>query len=226
MDLSNLSVIVTGASKGIGYTLASMLSKYGAKVTGIYNNTLITNVPFKIYKCDITKEEEVKKLFSDISNVNVVVNCAALSIDNEIEDKSIDEFMEVVKVNLGGTFLINKYASLTMKKGVIINMSSTDASTTYSPISMDYCASKSGVENLTKNMALAFPNLKVCALAPNWVDTDTVLSMDRKYLESEMKRVHQDKLLRKEDVSLKIIDMITNDDIKSGSIIKMGDINE
>ena len=107
-----------------------------------------------------------------------------------------------------------------------INISSTDASDTYSTYSMDYAASKAGIENVTKNLAKRLPKLKVCALAPNWVDTDTVLNMDRDYLESELKRIGQNRLLKKEEVALKIIEIIINDDIRSGEIIRMGGFNE
>ena len=60
---------------------------------------------------------------------------------------------------------------------------------------MDYDASKAGVENLTKNLALRFPNVKICALAPNWIATESVLEMSPIYLESELKRVNQKKLI-------------------------------
>lgn len=229
MDFSGLVVLITGASKGIGLTLANILHEYGATVIGVYNNTKIDCL-FDTYKCDLKKEEDIKNLFKYIKDnhekLDVVVNCAALSKDNDIYDKSKNEFMEVLEVNLVGTFLINKYASLMMDKGIIINISSTDAQDTFSPLSMDYAASKAGVENLTRNLALRFPNLKICALAPNWVNTETVLGMDPKYLESELKRVKQDKLLNKEEVAMKIIEIIINDDIRSGQIIRMRESNE
>ena len=85
---------------------------------------------------------------------------------------------------------------------------------------------KAGVENITKNLAQRLPNLKICALAPNWVNTDSVLEMDKNYLEEELKRVGQEKLLKKEEVALKIIEIIINDDIRSGEIIRMGGLVE
>ena len=61
---------------------------------------------------------------------------------------------------------------------------------------------------------------------PNWVDTDTTLSIDNDYLKKEMKRIGQTKLIKKESVAKKIIEIIENDSIKSGSIIRMEDGNE
>ena len=230
MDFSNTVVLITGASKGIGLCLANLLLEYGAKVIGIYHNTKIINCNFDAYKCDISNELEIKKLMKYIKNkygkLDVLVNSAALCLDNDIYNKTKKEFMKVLEVNLVGTFLMCKYASLIMNKGVIVNISSTDAYDTYSPISMDYAASKAGVENLTKNLAMKFPNIKICAIAPNWVNTETVLNMNPIYLQSEMERIGQKKLLTKEEVVIKIIEMIVSNDIVSGDIIRMVSSNE
>lgn len=230
MDFTNSVILITGASRGIGLCLANLLTEYGAQVIGLYNETKIKNVKFELYKCDISKELEIKKLFKYINNkygkLDVVVNCAALCLDNDLYDKTKKEFMKVLEVNLVGTFLICKEASLLMKKGVIVNMSSTDAFDTFSTFSMDYAASKAGVENLTKNLAGRLPNIKVCAIAPNWVDTETVLNMDKEYLECEMARIGQKKLIKKEEVVIKIVETIVSDDIVSGDIIRMVDSNE
>lgn len=230
MDFAGLVVLITGASKGIGKCLSNILHEYGATVVGVYNNTKIENVLYDTYKCDISNEEEIKKLFTYVKNkhekIDVVVNCAALCLDNDIYDKTKDEFMRVLEVNLVGTFLMCKYASSYMDRGVIINISSTDAQDTFSTMSIDYAASKAGVENITKNLANRFPDLKICALAPNWVNTETVLEMDPDYLESELRRIDQDRLLKKEEVAVKIIEIIINDDIRSGEIIRMSGFNE
>lgn len=218
-------IIVSGASRGIGLCLSNLLTEYGATVIGIYNNTKINNVLFDTFKCDISKEKDINKLFKYVKTkygkLNALVNCAALCLDNDLYDKSKDEFMKVLEVNLVGTFLMCKNASLIMNKGVIINVSSTDALDTYSTFSMDYAASKAGLENLTKNLSNRLPNLKICAISPNWVDTETILNMDKNYLEEEMNRIGQKELIKKEDVVIKIIEMIVNDDIVSGEIIRM-----
>ena len=230
MDLSNLTVLIVGASSGIGLTLANILSDYGATVIGTYNNTRLKNISFDTYKCDLSKEEDIKKLMNYIKDkynkLNCLVNCAALCLDNDLYEKEKKEFMKVLEVNLVGTFLTCKYASLIMDSGVIVNISSTDASSTYSTFSMDYAASKAGVEVITKCLAERLPNIKVCAIAPNWVDTDTVLNINQDYLNMEMKRIGQKELIKKENVAIKIIDIIVNSDIISGDIIRMVSNNE
>jgi len=230
MDFAGLVVLITGASKGIGLSLSKIMHEYGATVIGVYNNTEIKDVLFDTYKCDISNEEDIKNLIKYVKEkhekIDVVVNCAALSIDDDIYDKSKIDFMKVLEVNLVGTFLMCKYASLEMERGVIINISSTNANDTYNPISLDYDASKAGVENLTKNLANRLPNIKVCAISPNWIDTETVLNMDKEYLKNEMKRIGQKKLIKKEEVVIKIVETIVSDDIVSGDIIRMVDSNE
>lgn len=226
MNFENVVVVVTGASKGIGRTLANILAKYKATVIGVYNSTKIKNMPFETYKCDVGNEKEVEKLITYIQNkyqrIDVLINCAALCMDNDIYDKSGKDFLNVLNINLVGPFLLCKYATKIMKDGVIINVTSTDAQDTFSPLSMDYAASKAGLENLTKNMALRFPKIKICALAPAWVNTETVLEMDPKYLEKQMEKNGQKELLKKEDVALKIIEMIiNNDNYISGDIVRM-----
>lgn len=226
MDFEGAVFVISGASKGIGYTLSNILQKYNATVIGLYNSTKIKNSSFETYKCDVSDEKQVERLFKYIENkyhkVDVLINCAALSLDDDIYEKTAKDFSKVLSVNLIGPFIMSKYASRIMDRGVIINVSSTDANDTYNPLCMDYAASKAGLENLTKNMALRFPKLKICAIAPAWVKTDTVMQCDPKYIEEEMAKHGQKELLRKEDVALKIIEMIiNNDNYISGDIVRM-----
>lgn len=218
-------VLVTGASRGIGLALADKLLEKGAKVIGVRNNTLIPLVYADHVKCDISKEEEINELFDYIKKeygkLDYVINCAAVDYANDITEKTKEEFMSVLEVNLVGTFLICKKALTMMNDGVIVNISSTDATDTFSPLSMDYAASKAGVENLTKNLALRYPKIKICALAPNWIDTESIREMSPVYLENELRRVNQKRLLTKDEVTDKIIEIMINKTIKSGSIIRM-----
>jgi len=218
-------VLITGASRGIGLHLADKLLKEGAKVIGVRNTTLIPLVYADAYKCDISNEEEINDLFKYIKkeygHLDYVINCAAIDCANDITEKTKSEFMKVLEVNLVGTFLICKQALSMMDDGVIVNISSTDAEDTFSPLSMDYAASKAGVENLTKNLALRYPHIKICALAPNWIETESISEMSPIYLQSELRRINQKRLLTKEEVTEKIIEIIKNPEIKSGEIIRM-----
>ena len=217
--------LVTGASKGIGLCLCNMLINKGYKVIGIYNKTPINNQLIDSYKCDLKNEQEIINLFNYIKKkyhkLDILVNCAAQSLDNSVEDKTKEEFMEVLEVNLVAPFLLSKYAISLMEKGRIINIASTNGIDTYTPYSVDYDASKAGLINLTNNLGKVFKNIKVCAICPNWVDTETTLNINPLYLKEELERINQKKLIKKEDVCQKIIDIIESDSIKTGTIIRM-----
>lgn len=225
MNFYGKVIIVTGASKGIGKVLCEKLCSMDAKVVGVYNTIEVSHDFIDYQKCDIASEEDIKRLYDYVlkkyHHVDYLINGAAICLDSDILEKTKAEFMKVIEVNLVGTFLMCKYALLKMDKGVIVNISSLDATKTYSSYSADYASSKAGLETLTKTLALRCPKVKVIGIAPAWVDTETVLSMNPNYLKEEMERNKQSKLLKKEYVADKIIQMLVSDDYKSGIIYEV-----
>lgn len=219
-------VLVTGGAQGLGASIVHIFAQNGYDVIiGYLTNYELAvelcnkvnekyNVNCVVKKIDITSEYDVKKLFDEF-DIDIVINNAALSLDNYIEDKSYDEFMKVVSVNLGGTYLICKYAK---NAKVIINISSRDGIDTYNPISLDYSSSKAGIINLTKNLSLYYKDKKVFCVCPGWINTESVKSMNPKYLESEMKRIGQKELLDKDYVASEIYDLI-NSEMENGSVV-------
>lgn len=219
-------VLITGGAQGLGASIARIFAKnkYDILITYLTNKEKAIELckfieeEYKV-KCiakqlDITCEESVKELFS-LHNIEIVINNASFSQDNYLEEKSFEEFMNVVKVNLGGTYLMCKYAD---KAKYIINISSTDGINTYSPISLDYSASKAGVINLTKNLSLHYKDKKIYSVCPNWINTESVLSMNPEYLKNEMNRIGQKELLDKNIVAKKIYELI-NSNKESGSVV-------
>lgn len=240
MNLEGKTVIVTGSSNGIGRETIIEFAKLECNVIINYNTDKesalklekeINNYGGKslVIKCDISNELEVKNMIDStirkFGKIDILINNAGIAIDNDIYDKNKDEFMKVLEVNLVGTFLVTKEATKYMDNGVIINISSTDGIDTYNELSMDYCASKAGVISLTKTVALRFPNLKVYSIAPNWVKTKPVLEMNQEYLEQELKRIGQTRLIEPIEVAKKIIELIKNPQ-ESGKIVRIdGDYN-
>ena len=86
-----------------------------------------------IVKADVSNEDDVKRMFDALGKLDVVVNNAGIAKDSDPMEKSAEEFLEVIKVNLLGTFLVSKYAVNHVDKGCIVNISSTNALDTYYP---------------------------------------------------------------------------------------------
>lgn len=222
-------VLITGGAIGLGASLAYIFKSNNYDVIITYNTNkekaleLSNKLNIKCVKLDLTNEEEIKEVFKN--NVDILINNAALSMDNEIIDKSKDEFMKVLEVNLVGTFLMCKYAVINNVKE-IINISSTDSIDTYSSLNIDYSSSKAGINILTKTFALTYPDLKIISIMPNWINTESVLEMEPVFLKNELKRINQKELLKKEEVAEKILE-IHNSDVNSGELIRIdeGDIN-
>lgn len=239
LDLNKKVAFVTGASIGLGKGLIEELSKNGCNVIIGYNKSkekaewLKKNIEEKYnvkalsVKCDVTDENSIKNtityIVDNFGKIDIVINNAAYAQDNYIYDKTKEEFMKVLETNLVGPFLVSKYAYKYMNDGIIVNISSKDAVSTYNDISMDYCASKAGLNSLTKTLSLALKNVKVISVMPGWIDTESIREMNPEFLDSELKRIGQEKLSTVEDVSKQIINIIKDKQIKSGMIIELED---
>ena len=236
MNFKNKVVLVTGAAKGIGKSIVEKFASLGCNVIINYNTSELEAIKLKkeivskynikslIVKADISNEAEVKnmvdKTIKEFSQIDILINNAAYTCDNPIYEKTKDEFTRVLEVNVCGTFLVSKYVSNYMKEGIIVNISSTDAIDTYNEYNIDYSASKAAINSLTKSLSLALPNIKIIAIMPPFVNTEIVRIMDQEYLQSELKRINQKRLLEPVEISDKIIELIESD-IKTGSIIRI-----
>ena len=222
-------VLITGGAQGLGSCIAREFSKKYEVIIAYKDSVesakeLSKELNVKNVRIDIINESDIKKFF-DSNKIDVLINNASISLDNDIMEKDKAEFMKVLEVNLVGTYLMSKGA---VKNGVkdIINISSTDSVDTYQSLNIDYSSSKAGVNILTKTFALTYKDVRTIAILPNWINTDSVLSMNKDYLENELKRIGQDKLLDQKEVANKILEIYENKDIKSGELIRIdGDIN-
>lgn len=198
-------LLVTGSSSGIGKEIVLRYAKEGYDVIINYNNNKEEamkvldevkkyNVKAIVIKCDVSNEDEVKNMLEVIKKeygkVDVLVNNAGISIDTTFEDKTIDNFRRILDVNLIGAFLVSKYISSIMDKGVIINISSTNGIDTNYVESLDYDASKAGLISLTHNLAKYFaPNIRVNAICPGWVNTNMNKNLDEDFIKNELSKI-------------------------------------
>ena len=181
-----------------------------------------------LVKADLTNESEIVDMYNKVikkyKNIDIIVNNSALAIDNYLIDKTKEEFMKVLDTNVVAPFLITKIFRNDVT--TVINISSTDAVDTYNELSIDYCASKSALNSVTKTLSLAIPNITIVSLMLPWVNTEAIKEMDPIYLENELKRTGQKRLIEPNEVAEKIYDLVTKNNIKTGAIINWGEIYE
>jgi len=193
IDFKNKTVLITGASRGIGRATARMFAESGAKVIIHYNKNkmkaveLLNEMPGEghfVVQADISIPGDVKKMtdevFSKVGRVDILVNNAGIYEEIDILLLNFDEWQDswkrTVSTNLTGlanlTFLISK--SMAKKGGgKIINVSSRGAFRG-EPTAPAYGAAKAGLNAFGQSFAkaLAKNNIFVYTVAPGWVDTD------------------------------------------------------
>ena len=221
-----MKVLVTGGARGLGLAISLYYLKMGHSVVVNYNNSSDLALKLKseygdrvsIVKADVSNEDDVKRMFDALGKLDIVVNNAGIAKDSDPMEKSAEEFLEVIKVNLLGTFLVSKYAVNHVDKGCIVNISSTNALDTYYPESMDYDASKAGVISLTHNFSLYLKDrdIRVNVVCPDWIDTDMNLGMDEEYKKS------LGVFLKPEEVA-KVIYDVSIDESVNDVVIRVGD---
>ena len=216
-------VLIIGGSTDIGISLAKYLIKKDYEVLLTYNKNKIIDEDFTTIKCDVTSEssieDTIKYAINLFGNIDILINMAAISLDNSFLNKTKEEFLSVLTVNLVGTFLTNQIYSRYIDNGLIINVSSTDGIDTFSKYDIDYSASKAGIINMTKSISISTTN-KVLCVCPNWIDSYTTNSMNKDYLLSELKRIKQDRLIKIDEFTRSMYEII-NTNYDTGSIIRM-----
>ena len=197
-DLSGRSAIITGASSGLGRRFAELLAGAGVQVVAGARRTqhlakLIDDLGvhgrrIKAFELDVTDSTSVTRFFEHCRDskytIDILINNAGVAVTNPITDQSEADWDSVVDTNLKGAWLMTQHLVRYEIRGTpctIINVASVlgfQGSNQLAP----YCASKAGLVNLTRALAieLARYEIRVNAIAPGYVETE----MNRDFLTS------------------------------------------
>ena len=213
-------VLVTGASSGIGREIVRKLATL-YEVIIHYNNNYdnarelkeeLDNLYDKdilMVKCDLSSEEEIDNMLNTIydryNSVDVLINNAGIAIDTEFIDKTKENFMKTLEVNLVAPFLLSKKIGLKMKdnkEGIIINISSTNGIDTMYPEGLDYDASKAGLINLSSNLAnYLAPYVRVNTICPGWTNTEMTKTLDKDFINREKEKILMGRFAEGEEIA-------------------------
>lgn len=234
-------VLITGASSKIGEAISRELIKdyevilhYNTNENRIatlkeelekeYNKKVLT------IRCNLSCEEEIdnmlKEIYSQYQNIDILINNAAITIDTFFEDKTKENFIKTLDVNLVAPFLLSKKIGPKMKEnkdGIIINISSTNGIDTPYIESIDYDASKAGLISLSNNLAnYLSPYVRVNTVCPGWINTDINKDLDKDFVAKEIDKILLGRFGEPEEVS-HLIKFLVSDEAQyiNNSIIRI-----
>lgn len=219
-DLTGKNALVTGASGGIGRSIAIALSAQGAKVglsgtrEGVLNE-VASSLATKgvVLPCNLSQPEEVDGLIARademLGSVDILVANAGITRDGLVIRMKTDDWNSVIDVNLGSYFRLVRASLRGMMKrrnGRIIGVTSVVGSTG-NPGQSNYCASKAGMIGFTKSVAQEIANRGITAncVAPGFIETPMTEALTENQKEALKQRIPIGRAGQGEDIAAAVL---------------------
>ena len=249
MDVAGRAVLITGASSGVGAALAEKLAAMGARVVVNYSrseeaaNAVISRISEAggqalAIQADVSEESDCKRLVSatieHFGQLDALVNNAGTTTfipHDQLDALTEDIWLRTLRVNLIGAFMMSREAAphIDAAGGGEIIMTSSIASMTANGSSIAYCASKAGMNSLTRTLAktLGKKRIRVNAVLPGLIDGDWAFNTwgggDAEQYDG-LKKMFSDQtplshVVTPEDVADSILALITGSDFVTGQLV-------
>ncbi len=238
----NKNALITGGTRGIGEAIAREFAKKGYNLIINYVNSKekaeklkneleeIYNIKVLTSQADLADEKAIENMvdiaIKKFGKIDILVNNAGIVIDKEFEDRTIEDWKQILNINLIAPFILTKLIGKEMvknKSGAIINISSTNGINTYYPTSVDYDASKSGLISLTYDSAVELaPYVRVNCIAPGWVNTEMNKELPEDFVKEETERILVKRFAEPEEIA-KVATFLASDDASfiNSTVIKV-----
>ena len=227
--LKGKTVLVTGGNRGIGKSIVKMLAHHGLNIAFTYNHNeaqaielieslKLKDVNIRKYKMNLEDEEEVcntiKNIEDDFGEIDYLVNNAGIIRDSYMLLMSSSDWNKVLTTDLTGAFLLTREVLPTMlskKNGAIVNVASI-AGLIGVAGQTNYCAAKAGLIGLTKALAkeVAGKGIRVNAIAPGYVDTDMINTIDIKNNSSYLEKIPLKRVATPDEIASVVLFLLSD----------------
>lgn len=231
------TVLITGGSRGIGKCIAENLAKEGYNIVLNYNKSekqakqiqkelKEQGRSIEIYKADISKREEVKKMIkftlNKFKNIDILINNAGIAKLQMFNDITDEDWNEMINTNLNSVFYCTQEVLPNMlhnKNGCIINISSIWGLVGAS-CEVAYSVSKAGIDGMTKALAkeLGLSNIRVNSIAPGVIDTEMNSNLDNAIEEEIKNETPLNKIGKPIDI-YRCVKWLIEDEFTTGQVI-------